>query len=97
MIVTLEETKLWLRVDGTEEDVLIQTLINTAELYLKGATGITYDSSSELAKLFCFALVSDWYENREYIGKETDRTRFTLQTILMQLTYGGDSVESSTI
>jgi uncharacterized phage protein (predicted DNA packaging) len=99
MIVSLDEVKTWLRVDFSDDDALLTTLINAAEQYLKNATGITYDSTNHLAKLFCMTLISDWYENREMIGKATDQTRPIIQSILTQLTYsyGGDSDESGTV
>lgn len=87
MIITLDETKQWLRVDHNEEDILIQTLINAAENYLKNATGNTFDSTNELAKLFCLVLVADWYENREMIGRPSEKVRFTVDSILSQLSY----------
>ena len=77
MLITLNETKEYLRVDGDEEDNLITSLINAAEVYLKNATGKTFDSSNELARLFCLVLVVDWYENRTYIaGKVGDNVNF---------------------
>lgn len=99
MIVSLDEVKTWLRVDFTDDDALLTTLINAAEQYLKNATGITYDSTNHLAKLFCMTLIADWYENREMIGKATNQTRPIIQSILTQLTYscGGDSDESGTV
>ncbi|MGG2988735.1 head-tail connector protein [Geobacillus stearothermophilus] len=99
MIVSLDEVKKWLRIDFSEDDALLTTLISAAEEYLKNATGITYDSANHLAKLFCMTLIADWYENREMIGKATDQTRPIIQSILTQLTYsyGGDSDESGTV
>jgi uncharacterized phage protein (predicted DNA packaging) len=99
MIVTLEEAKNWLRVDFSDDDALITTLINAAEEYLKNATGVEFNENNHLAKLFCMTLISDWYENREMIGKTTDQTRPIIQSILTQLTYsyGGDSDESGTV
>lgn len=99
MIVTLEEAKNWLRVDFSDDDALITTLINAAEEYLKNATGMEFNENNHLAKLFCMTLISDWYENREMIGKATDQTRPIIQSILTQLTYsyGGDSDESGTV
>jgi uncharacterized phage protein (predicted DNA packaging) len=99
MIVSLDEVKNWLRIDFSEDDALLTTLISAAEEYLKNATGITYDSANHLAKLFCMTLIADWYENREMIGKATDQTRPIIQSILTQLTYsyGGDSDESGTV
>jgi uncharacterized phage protein (predicted DNA packaging) len=99
MIVSLDEVKNWLRIDFSEDDALLTTLVSAAEEYLKNATGITYDSKNHLAKLFCMTLIADWYENREMIGKATDQTRPIIQSILTQLTYsyGGDSDESGTV
>ncbi|MEK4606546.1 head-tail connector protein [Geobacillus sp. FSL W8-1251] len=99
MIVSLDEVKTWLRVDFTDDDALLTTLISAAEQYLKNATGIAYDSTNHLAKLFCMTLISEWYENREMVGKATDQTRPIIQSILTQLTYsyGGDSDESGIV
>jgi uncharacterized phage protein (predicted DNA packaging) len=91
MIVTLEEAKNWLRVDFSDDDALITTLINAAEEYLKNATGVEFDENNHLAKLFCMTLIADWYENREMIGKATDQTRPIIQSILTQLSYAYDS------
>lgn len=89
-ILGLNETKLWLREDTDDPEVLkqISMLIYSAENYLKNATGIEYDSQNKQAKLFCLVLVTDWYENRELIGqKVSDKVRFTIQSMLAQLTY----------
>lgn len=85
MIITIEEAKEFLRIDGNEEDVLLQTLINAAEKSLYNATGNTFDSTNELAKLYCLVLVSDWFENRELTDKTSEKVRFTTQSILAQL------------
>lgn len=85
MIVTLEETKAWVRVDGTEDDVLIISLISAAETYLHNATGNQFDSTNDLARLFCLVLITDWYENREAVGSATEKTRPIVESILAQL------------
>lgn len=89
MILTLEETKEFLRIeqDFTDEDNLIQMLITASESYLYNATGRQFDNTSNLAKLFCLVLVTDWYENREMIGKASDTVRLTINSILTQLQY----------
>ena len=92
MIVSLDEVKAWLRVDFNDDDALITMLIDAAELYLKNATGAEFNENNHLAKLFCMTLISDWYENREMIGKTSDQIRPIINSILMQLTYGGGVV-----
>ena len=85
MIVTLEETKQYLRVDGEESDVLITSLIEAADVYLQNATGYQFDSTNHLAKLFCWVLITDWYENREHTGKASEKTRPIVESMLAQL------------
>lgn len=87
MIVTLDEAKLYLRVDGNDDDDLITMLIKAAEEYIKSATGKEYDGTNNLAKLLCLVLITDWYENREQSDKISEKYRFTVQTILAQLKY----------
>lgn len=92
MIVTLSEVKEWLRVDGNDDDLTISLLMKASEDYLKNATGIEYTSNNDQAKLLCFVLIVDWYENREFVGKASDKVRHTVNSILMQLSYGSDIV-----
>lgn len=93
MILDLEETKSWLRVDGLEEDITIGMLIGASEEYLKNATGKEFESNNNLAKLFCLILVSDWYENRELVmttslGRSvSEKIRRTVESMLLQLQY----------
>lgn len=85
-ILTLDETKTWLRVDGSDEDATIEMLIGAAETYLLNAVEVEFDSTNQLAKLFCLVLVADWYENRELIGSQpSEKVRFTVQSMLTQL------------
>lgn len=91
MTVTLEEAKMWLRVDGDEEDLQLNSLIIASEMYLKNATGRTFDDTNELARLFCLTLIVDWYENRELgAGNVSGSTRYTINSMLLQLKYCGD-------
>lgn len=80
-----EEIKQFLRVDGSEEDVLIESLQLAAEEYMTNA-GVTKDYSKELYKLGIKLLVGHWYENRSIVGKE-DKIAFSLDTIVTQLKY----------
>lgn len=87
MIVTLEETKQYLRVDADHEDTLVKSLIAAAEGYLYNATGTTFNQQQPLAKLLVLILVADWFENRETVGHVTRRTRDAVQSIMTQLKY----------
>ncbi|QLY82236.1 head-tail connector protein [Clostridium intestinale] len=89
MIITIPQVKSWLKIDFDEDNEDIQMLIDAAELYLKNATEKDYDSTNPLAVLYCRVLVTDWYENRSLMqdNKTSDKVRFTLQSIKMQLQY----------
>ncbi|HDW3058518.1 TPA: phage gp6-like head-tail connector protein [Bacillus cereus] len=95
MVLTVEEAKKYLRVDGDEEeDDLITSFVIAAEIYIQNATGQDVKLDSELAKLAARILISHWYENREAVGK-AEQLVFSLQSILVQLQYcGGDASES---
>lgn len=66
----LDEVKLYLRVDGTMEDELIQGMIDAAIEYIKSASGKTRLKNggelmeSELVKLAVKQLVTHWYDHR---------------------------------
>ena len=77
--MTLEDAKIYLRVDADDDDDLIQTLITAAEAYINGQTGKTkkivgteedgqpiYEDikESELWKLAVKLMLAHWYENR---------------------------------
>lgn len=96
MILTLKEVKEFLKIDYDDEDSLIEELIEVAESYLYGATGKYFDSSNKKAKLYCKVLINEWYKDRSLTMSSTknlsvtEKIRYTLQSILLQLKYSGD-------
>ncbi|MFC5532380.1 head-tail connector protein [Cohnella yongneupensis] len=88
MIIEIEKTKRWLRVDGEQDDDTIEILIGAAESYLANATEVSFDATNHLAKLFCYTLVADWFENRQLGGEPSDKIRFTISSMLAQLQHG---------
>ncbi len=83
--MNLEELKLFLRIDETEDDTFIQGLQLAAEEYLTNA-GVVKDYTKELYKLAIKLLAGHWYSNREVTGK-ADKLAFSLETIILQLKY----------
>jgi uncharacterized phage protein (predicted DNA packaging) len=82
----LEEVKNYLRIDGSEEDSFLASLILASKEYIKNATGITVDENNDLHKLAVKLLVSQSYENRLPIG-EGAKLAFSLESILLQMKY----------
>ena len=91
MVSLLEETKLYLRVDGTEDDGMITNLLTSAAMYIENAIG-EVNSESDLYKLAMMLLVCHWYERREVVGK-ADALKFSLESILQQLKYKKPSLK----
>jgi uncharacterized phage protein (predicted DNA packaging) len=81
----LDELKLFIKNDGTDEDTLINALQVAAESYLSNA-GVIMDYTNELYKLAIKLLVSNWYENRTASSeKALSKIPFGLDTIIVQL------------
>lgn len=90
-LVTLAEAKLWLRVDGDEDDTLIQLLIDAARKYLLDATGREWTAETPTAKICAMALIADWYEHRELTGQDaSNKVRPAIQSMILQLQYTPD-------
>ena len=70
MVVTLEEVKAYLRVDGDEEDMLITSFIIAAEEMCEGILRYTFNELTlipETVKQTIFYIVGQLYENREQV------------------------------
>lgn len=89
----LEEIKVYLRVDFSEDDEFILSLQSAAEEYLKNA-GIKVEYENDLYKTAVKMLISNWYNNRDVIGRN-DTLSIMFKSIVSQLAYkGSDSNES---
>lgn len=86
MILTLDEVKEWLRIDGIDDDLTINLLVNVSEEYLKNATGHTFDATNEEAKLLCLVFIVDMYEKRTFSGP-SEEIRYITKSMVEQLTY----------
>lgn len=68
MLVTVEEAKVYLRLDGTEEDALIQTLLETSESLCRDIVRTDVDEMEDVPEIIRTAIcygVTYLYENRE--------------------------------
>ena len=77
MLVTLAEMKQYLRVDSSDDDALISTLIDTAEALCRDVARMDEDAFSALsatAKVAVLYAVAYLYEHRE----EADHKALTL-------------------
>jgi uncharacterized phage protein (predicted DNA packaging) len=84
--LTLDELKNYLRIDGSEDDMLLTLLIDGAKEYLANA-GVP-ESDSSLYKLAVMLYVALHYENRDPSAK-MDKMNFAFESIVLQLKYCG--------
>jgi uncharacterized phage protein (predicted DNA packaging) len=65
--MTLQEIKTYLRVDYTEDDDYINSLIEVSQIYIDSMVGVDYKTDTKavkLAELLQKKLISDMYESR---------------------------------
>lgn len=67
-MIDLQTAKDFLRVDGDDENTIIQAMITAAEDYLRNA-GVK-NTSSELYKIVVLMLTSIFYEHRDTADKQ---------------------------
>lgn len=70
-ITKLEACKKYMRVDGEDEDDIIQALMSAAELYLKGAGIVPEWSPPALYNLALWGLTLHYYDHRDAVGNES--------------------------
>ena len=83
----LEDIKGYLRIDGDEEDSLIQTMMEVGKEYIRSAVG-EYDDMDPTAQVLLAAIVQNMYDNRELMQSEQQtkkRIEYTFQSIILQL------------
>ena len=87
-IVTLSEVKGHLRIEDESQDAALQLMIDAVEEFISNMTGLNFDETNKLAKVACFFLVQDLYDNRQINpDKASEKIRQVVVMILTQLSY----------
>lgn len=82
--ISLNELKAHLKIDGNEEDVLINSYLNLAKKYVLSYTGLTEEQASLKDDLTfaVLALAGDFYENRINSVSSQNRDNPIVKSIL---------------
>ena len=80
----LDVVKLYLRVDGSDEDSAIQGMIDAAKVFIKSGTGVAFLEADARHLMTLKMLVAHWYDNRGLIGSAAELP-FTITAQLVQI------------
>ena len=106
--MTVAELKLYLKVDGTDEDALLESLLAAATAYIDGQTGKTKVktgvdeagaavyaaiSTSDLYNLAINLMCAHWYENRGVeMAGNLTRITHSVDALVQHISMCGDYV-----
>ncbi|HAT4314968.1 head-tail connector protein [Clostridium perfringens] len=94
-MINLDEIKQYLKVDFEDDDSLIESFIQQAQIYIDSCCGTEYkkyEDKVKLSELLIKKIVSDLYENRElYLNNKKGGYDRISSTILDILANCGDS------
>ena len=94
--MTLAAIKDYLKIDGTDEDVLLTSLISAAESFIQQTTGKTLKgtaniSTDELYNLCVKLMVAHWFENRAVqANTQLNDFSFSVQALINHISLCGD-------
>lgn len=85
MILTIEEAREALRIDGPDNDIIIQPLVDAIPAYLEVSTGRAWDdpTPSPLAKTAAKFILQLWYFPQ---NEDADRIKKAIDSLLTALT-----------
>lgn len=82
-MITLDQVKNVLRIDTDEDDSFLELTIQAAHEYIVAAVG-RYPESAR-ADILALFLVSDMYETRTFSVSKDEKKRYTINSMLTQL------------
>lgn len=87
-VISIDEAREWLRLDGTDNDAVIEGLLDGAAEYIAIATGLDpfAQAASPLAKTATKFLLSLWYDPTQ---TDTDRLQRSIDNLLKAVTHVG--------
>lgn len=84
-VLTMQEVKNYIRVDFDDDDILIASLMDTADALLKGSIGTNYNNEDERAKMLSLLIISDLYDNRGVNEKVSGNIRKIIEDMSLQM------------
>lgn len=92
MLLTIQEARDILRIDGSDNDVIITPLLEAIPAYLEVSTGRAWDTDSPihpLAQTVTGFILQLWFDGQ---GPDTERLKRTIDGLLTALTVLGRTI-----
>lgn len=89
-MITLAEVKMHCRIDGTDDDTLLEAIILAAEDFVASQTGLDFGADPETppparARSLLLLLIADLYQRREATAETATRENRTTTLLLNSL------------
>lgn len=82
MILTLDEARRAARVLHDDDDLLIQSYADAAQVWIERVTGAVFDPAPEDVKQIARLLVAHWYDNRHAAGEGMAETPLGVRSLI---------------
>ena len=92
MLITIEEARDTLRIDGADNDIIIVSLLEAIPAYLEVSTGRAWDTDATihpLAQTVTKFILQLWFNAQ---GPDTERLKRTIDGLLIALTAIGRGI-----
>lgn len=86
MILTIQEARESVRVDGTDNDIILVPLLDAIPSYLEVTTGKAWDSTTPLAKTTARFILQQWFDPQ---SNEAEKLKKVIDNLLVVLTVMG--------
>jgi uncharacterized phage protein (predicted DNA packaging) len=90
-MLTLEQVKEFMKIETSDEDAFLSSLISVSKTFIVNATHPNADETTELFMLAQRFIILHWYENREIIGS-SNGMNYHFEAILQQIRYTTEDV-----
>jgi len=90
-VLSIDDVKLYIRVDSSDEDSLIQDLMDGAVSFLQRMTGKVYVPEDAVWKMAIKYLCAHWYENRDdtVVGRDA-AVDYTIDSLIKHIALCSD-------
>lgn len=84
--LTLEETKLFLRIDGDDDNAFINLITEAARKYIEKQIGVLKEEDPRV-KMLILGLVSNMYTKRMLTVEKDEKVQYVMNSMIMQLQF----------